>query len=114
LRLLQPCRTQGNSPEAHGLGSLDAGRFEFTNLGTATVTLAGVTASACLPNNDSTTRWGGAVGAGVERKFTPDWSAKVEFLYLGFGTHTFLAGAGFDTSVRLNDDIGRVGLNHRF
>jgi len=95
-------------------GGAAVGRFEFFNVGTATVTLAGNTASASLPFSDSTIRWGSAVGAGIERKFTPNWSAKAEFLYLDFGTHTSLMGTGFDTSVRLNDYIARGGVNYRF
>jgi outer membrane immunogenic protein len=95
-------------------GGAAVGRFEFTNVSTATVTLAAVTATASVATSGSTTRWGGAVGAGVERKFTPNWSAKAEFLYLDFGTHTFLAGTGFDTSIRLNDFIARAGVNYRF
>jgi outer membrane immunogenic protein len=95
-------------------GGLAVGRFEFTDTSTATVNLAGVTATASIVTSESTTRLGGTVGAGIERKFSPNWSAKAEFLYLDFGTHTFLAGTGFDTSVRLNDYIGRVGVNYRF
>jgi opacity protein-like surface antigen len=95
-------------------GGLAAGRFEYSQVTTATVTLAAVTASASVGFTESTTRLGGAVGAGVEKKFTPNWSAKAEFLYLDFGTHTFLAGTGVDTSVRLNDYIARGGVNYRF
>jgi opacity protein-like surface antigen len=39
---------------------------------------------------------------------------KLEYLYLDFGTHTFLSSTGLDTSVRLRDQIGRVGLNYAF
>jgi opacity protein-like surface antigen len=73
-----------------------------------------VIAAASVGLNERTTRWGGTVRAGVEKKFTPNWSAKAEFLYLNFGTHTFLRGTGVDTSIRLNDYIGRVGVNYKF
>jgi outer membrane immunogenic protein len=67
------------------------------------------------PNfNDSTTRAGYAVGAGVEKKFTPNWSGKIEYLYLDFGTRAFLTGTGQDTNVRLRDNIIRVGVNYTF
>jgi outer membrane immunogenic protein len=62
----------------------------------------------------SETRLGLAVGAGLEKKFNRSWSAKAEYLYLDFGTRTFLSGTGFDTSVRLRDHIFRVGINYAF
>ena len=97
-------------------GGAALGRFGFSQISTATIATLGGTplASASVWQGESTTRWGGAVGAGVEKKFTPKWSAKAEFLYLGFGTHTFLAGTGLDTSVRLNDYIARAGINFKF
>jgi opacity protein-like surface antigen len=30
---------------------------------------------------DSTDRWGYAVGAGIEYGFTPNWSAKLEYMH---------------------------------
>jgi len=36
------------------------------------------------------TRWGGTVGAGVEYAFAPNWSAKVEYNYMDFGTKDYL------------------------
>jgi outer membrane immunogenic protein len=97
-------------------GGAAVGHFEFAQTTTAVVAATGgpVLASASVGFTERTTRWGGTVGAGVEKKFTPNWSAKAEFLYLDFGTHTFLAGTGVDTSIRLNDYIGRVGVNYRF
>jgi outer membrane immunogenic protein len=97
-------------------GGAALGRFEFSEVTTATIaTLGGAfVASASALRSEPKHRWGGVVGAGVEKKFTPNWSAKAEFLYLDFGTYTFLAGSGLDTSVRLNDYIGRVGVNYKF
>jgi hypothetical protein len=40
--------------------------------------------------------------------------AKAEYLYLNFGSHTFLAGTGFDTNIKLQDNIVRLGLNYKF
>ena len=39
---------------------------------------------------------------------------KAEYLYLDFGTPTFLSGTGFDTNVRLRDNIVRLGINYQF
>jgi len=96
-------------------GGAALGRFGFSQQTTASIaTLAGTPiASASVWHGESTTRWGGTVGAGVEKKFTPKWSAKAEFLYLGFGSRTFLAGTGIDTSIKLNDYIARAGVNFK-
>jgi opacity protein-like surface antigen len=64
--------------------------------------------------SDRITRLGGALGVGLEHKFSPNWSGKIEYLYLDFGTRTFLSGTGFATDIRLRDNIVRVGLNYAF
>ncbi len=56
-----------------------------------------------LPCSGTNKRLGGTVGAGVEYGFTPNWSAKLEYLYT--------AAASLEAS-RLNEV--RVGLNYRF
>jgi len=94
-------------------GGAALGKFEFSQFTTASISTIGgtVLASATAGSSESTTRWGGAVGAGVEKKFTARWSAKAEFLYLDFGSHTFVTGSGIDTNVKLNDFIARAGVN---
>jgi outer membrane immunogenic protein len=59
------------------------------------------------------TQTGYAVGGGLEWAFAPHWTAKAEYLYLGFGDDTLTSGA---TSVRVNNDVqvARVGLNYKF
>jgi outer membrane immunogenic protein len=69
----------------------------------------------------STTKVGWTVGAGVEGAIpnTRDWTWKLEYLYIDFGT---VSGTGFDIdfggpyswSTRVTDNILRVGLNYRF
>jgi outer membrane immunogenic protein len=56
-----------------------------------------------FPCSGTNTRVGWTIGAGIEYEFTPDWSAKVEYLYT--------AAASLETS-RLNEV--RVGVNYRF
>jgi outer membrane immunogenic protein len=70
------------------------------------------TIAASVSDNPTLVGW--TIGAGLEKKFSHNWSVKLEYLYLDFGTHTFLSGTGLDTSVRLHDHIGRVGLNYAF
>jgi opacity protein-like surface antigen len=67
----------------------------------------------------SETRWGGAIGAGAEFGFTPNWSVGVEYNHLFMGTHsatlTDPTGAFLETeSIRQDVDIGLVRLNYRF
>ena len=61
-------------------------------------------------SRNSGTQTGYAVGGGVEWAFAPNWSAKAEYLYLGFGDDTLPSGD------RINNDFQtvRVGLNYKF
>ena len=70
----------------------------------------------------STTKGGWTVGGGVETAFAPNWTAKLEYLYVDLGTVSsrgiiplngnagFIAGA--DTKV--TENIVRVGVNYKF
>jgi outer membrane immunogenic protein len=78
----------------------------------------------------SDTKVGWTVGGGVETSFTwlglsPNWSAKLEYLYVdlgdvntSFSANNIAAGAGFTntflSSSRIEDHIVRVGLNYRW
>ena len=55
-----------------------------------------------------------AVGGGVEKQLSQFWSVKAEYLFMDFGTHTFLVGTGNDTSIRLIENVVRVGVNYHF
>jgi outer membrane immunogenic protein len=63
----------------------------------------------------SSTRAGYALGAGVEYAFTPNWTAKVEYMYYGFGDRRNLLVAGAPGD-RLRTDIHTVklGINYLF
>jgi len=110
----------------YGTGGLAIGNFKMSSaLTTTTQTFRGTVGTVTNPLappvttvgaalSDSTTLAGWTIGAGLEKKFSHNWSVKLEYLYLDFGTHTFLSGTGLDTSVRLRDHIGRVGLNYAF
>ena len=65
------------------------------------------------------TRWGWMVGGGIEYSFTDNWSAKIEYNYLDFGTRAvrFTDTTGFfalDTSIRERIHVAKVGINYRF
>lgn len=70
--------------------------------------------------SDSQTRTGWTAGGGLEYAITNNWSAKLEYLYLDFGTFTFVspnqlgAVAAWKTDVHARDHVVRVGLNYKF
>ena len=62
--------------------------------------------------------WGWTAGGGVEVKFTPDWTAKVEYLYVGLQDKSYFNPApnvAFPNNQRLyvDDHIVRVGVNYK-
>ncbi len=110
----------------YGTGGLAVGHFKMSSqstsvaqqyrgiVGTTTNPVGGATTTVGTAFSDSTTRWGWTLGAGVEKAFGRNWSAKIEYLYLDLGTYTFLSGTGLDTDVKLRDHIVRAGINYRF
>ena len=63
----------------------------------------------------SSTRVGWTIGYGTEFDLGKNWSAKAEYDYISFGSHTALASDG-TTIIRDRADISqvKVGLNYRF
>jgi outer membrane immunogenic protein len=62
-------------------------------------------------------RDGGTVGVGIEYGFTPNWSAKIEYDYIAFGTRNtaFTSPVGpFTEDVRQNISLVKAGVNYRF
>jgi len=67
------------------------------------------------------TRWGWMFGTGVEHAFYGNWSAKVEYDYLDFGTRATafpgllaLIGANESVDIRQRIHLIKFGLNYRF
>ena len=78
-----------------------------------------ITRLAAVFNQASDTRWGGAVGTGIEIGFAPNWSAAVEYdhLFMGSPNVVFPASAIAVTrsdNIRQGVDIGTVRVNYRF
>ncbi|MEH2480293.1 outer membrane immunogenic protein [Nitrobacteraceae bacterium AZCC 2146] len=63
---------------------------------------------------ESQTRVGWTAGAGMEKKFSPNWSAKLEYLYLDFGSKTYFGGTADETRVSFHDHVFRAGFNYAF
>jgi outer membrane immunogenic protein len=101
-------------------GGLAVGEVKFTTQPTAMAQLfdgnapIGAPLTAVGPAlSDSQTRVGWTAGAGLEKKFTPNWSAKLEYLYMDFGSKTYFSGASA-IPVSFHDHIFRAGINYEF
>jgi outer membrane immunogenic protein len=67
----------------------------------------------------SETRWGGALGTGIEFRFAPSWSVAVEYdhLFMGRSSLNLLTPAGaFDRtdSIKQDVDMATVRVNYTF
>jgi outer membrane immunogenic protein len=87
----------------------------------------GVLVASGVPfDNASETRWGGAIGAGLEFGFAPNWSVGVEYDHLFMGNRNIgftstgalgfaPAGTLFRTdNIHQDVDMGTVRINYRF
>jgi outer membrane immunogenic protein len=75
-------------------------------------------ATATATGSGNTTKAGWTVGGGVEGVISGNWTAKLEYLYMDFGTvNNTVTGLGVplvNTSSHITDNILRVGLNYHF
>jgi outer membrane immunogenic protein len=91
-----------------------------TDLGLSGFTAAGVPVVA--GGSTSSTKFGWTVGAGIEAMFSPNWSAKIEYLYMDLGSISNsvvlpTAGGfplGANVTSRVTDNIIRAGINYHF
>ena len=81
------------------------------------------TATGLLVDHASESRWGGAIGTGLEFGFAPNWSVGVEYDHLFMGSRNvtttlavpLVAGIGFrDERISEDVDIGTVRVNYTF
>ncbi len=74
----------------------------------------------CATGASSSVRTGWTAGAGVEAMLTPNWSVKVEYLYVDLGASALSIPAStipaivFSTSTSFREQIARVGVNYHF
>jgi outer membrane immunogenic protein len=67
------------------------------------------------PSSGTDWRAGWTVGAGVETAFAPNWTVKLEYLYVDLGNgQVFNVVPGVPESVGLTANIVRAGINYRF
>jgi outer membrane immunogenic protein len=60
------------------------------------------------------TRLGWVAGAGVEWAFLPQWSAKLEYNFMDFGTNNVSFAPGRTTSVTEQIHMIKLGVNYKF
>lgn len=80
-----------------------------------TLTVGALATSTSFDN----TRAGWTIGGGVEGVVSGNWTVKLEYLYMDFGTinNTFIGTAPFtplNLSTHVTDNVVRVGLNYHF
>jgi outer membrane immunogenic protein len=78
-------------------------------------TLTNVTTGGSISVSNSNSNSGWLVGAGIEWAFAPNWTAKVEYDFLGLNDSTFTVPGG-DVITTTNRDVQTVtvGINYLF
>jgi outer membrane immunogenic protein len=68
--------------------------------------------------NGSVNRTGWTAGAGIEYGFAPNWSGKIEYDYMDFGTQrttfNFIGLPAGISDVRSTVSVVKAGINYRF
>ena len=66
-------------------------------------------------NSNTVNATGWTAGGGVEVGLTPNWTTKLEYLHMDFGSAT-VANPSFNraNTFSLTTEIVRVGLNYKF
>jgi outer membrane immunogenic protein len=68
-----------------------------------------------LPGSEVTdTRLGWTVGAGLEYAFAPQWTAKLEYNYMDFGTRSVSFLPGTSTDIDQQVHAVKFGINYKF
>jgi len=89
-----------------------------TYAGISQIAVVGFPANAAF-DSASATRWGGAIGTGIEFRFAPGWSVAVEYDHLFMGGNSanlinFQGGFDRTQNVKQDVDMGTVRVNYTF
>jgi outer membrane immunogenic protein len=110
----------------YATGGLAVGEFRYSAATNLNITVFGPGAAGLIPTgfqlnfpvgpatSSSDTRLGWTAGAGVEHKFTKNWSGKLEYLYVDYGSKTYFAGTANQADVSFKDHVFRAGINYEF
>jgi len=93
------------------------GGLGYANSNYSALTVAGGLPPVTATGVFNTDRWGYAAGAGIEYGFTPNWSAKIEYMHYGFGTVTApptTLSITNPSALGLNIDTIKIGVNFRW
>jgi len=77
-------------------------------------------APATNPFSNITVNAGWTVGGGFEARLVGNWTGKIEYLYMDFGSMTTGVNNQLNTTItalfnsRLADQVVRVGINYKF
>ena len=84
--------------------------------GTAGAAFANVQAAAGAFPFMNSTEAGWTAGVGLEYAFAPNWTAKAEYLFVDLANAScgFANCGGTNTTVSLNENILRAGINFKF
>ena len=79
---------------------------------------ADIVGNVTIPQSQTNTRWGGAVGAGMEMMVARSWSAKAEYLFVDLAKSTYFSNPPPNFNIRadvpVEEHIFRFGLNYHF
>jgi outer membrane immunogenic protein len=121
--LVTPDTTNSTKIDAFGLFTGQIGyawdRALFYVKGGAAVTDNKYTSITTGPgggfDNANETRWGAAVGAGVEYAFAPNWSVGFEYDHLFMGNNDVVSNGGFFTDhIKEDVDLFTARVNYKF
>jgi opacity protein-like surface antigen len=99
------------------IGYIDGAWLFYAKLGFAWMNADyGITGLGIGGASFNTTRAGFVVGAGAEYAFNPNWSAKIEYDFLDFGTDNFGFAAAGGVPAGINTQVHevKVGVNYHF
>jgi outer membrane immunogenic protein len=70
--------------------------------------------AGALVDNANETRWGAAVGAGIEYAFAPNWSIGFEYDHLFMGNNDVAFASGVSDHIKQDVDLFTARLNYKF
>ena len=108
----------------HNLPVYVKGRASWTSV-KYNFTDGGLLAPASITSNQSETKVGGLLGFGMEYMFAPHWTAKIEYNYVDYGSHTdthtltlAVPGAAVNLGVPVQSSVKastmKAGINYLF
>ena len=91
------------------------GGVGYANTRYSALSVVGALPALGAAGSYTTERWGYAAGAGIEYGFTPNWSAKLEYMHYGFGTVNAPVGTDSNAvATKLSVDTVKIGVNYRW